>query len=271
MAEAMSDGEYVHGYSEREGGRLGDQARTLADILHHDTAYPSGSRVLELGCGVGAQTVILARNSPGADITSVDISPESVSAAREAVAKEGLGNVTFRVGDIFDLDLPKGSFDHVFICFVLEHLSEPGRALAVARDMLREGGTLTVIEGDHGSAYYYPSCPESRRAVDCLVELQAQSGGDALIGRRLYPLLSGAGFTKVSVSPRMVYVDASRPGLEEGFTRRTFTAMVDGVREKAISGGMMTAEEWERGIRGLLGTTGKGTFCYTFFKGTGTR
>jgi cyclopropane fatty-acyl-phospholipid synthase-like methyltransferase len=56
--------DYVHGYSDRENSRLCDQANTLTTLLHHDTIYLPGSRVLEAGCGVGAQTVILARNSP---------------------------------------------------------------------------------------------------------------------------------------------------------------------------------------------------------------
>lgn len=57
---------YVHGYDRKENVRLQDQASTLVDLLHADTSYPAGSRVLEAGCGVGAQTVTLARNSPQA-------------------------------------------------------------------------------------------------------------------------------------------------------------------------------------------------------------
>jgi cyclopropane fatty-acyl-phospholipid synthase-like methyltransferase len=66
--------DYVHGYSKKENTRLHDQASTLTELLHQDTLYPPGSKVLEAGCGVGAQTIILARNSPEANITSVDIS-----------------------------------------------------------------------------------------------------------------------------------------------------------------------------------------------------
>jgi cyclopropane fatty-acyl-phospholipid synthase-like methyltransferase len=62
---------YVHGYDPREKVRLQDQASTLVELLHSDTTYPEGSRVLEAGCGVGAQTVTLASNSPGALITSI--------------------------------------------------------------------------------------------------------------------------------------------------------------------------------------------------------
>ena len=61
-----------------------------------------------------------------------------------------------------------------------------------------------------------------------------------MIGRRLYPLLAGAGFEAVRVSPRMVYVDASRPALVDGFIRRTFTAMIEGVRESALAAGLAT-------------------------------
>ena len=71
-----------------------------------------------------------------------------------------------------------------------------------------------------------PRSAAAQRAIQCLVDLQASAGGDALIGRRLYPLLVEAGFANVTVSPRMVYVDASRPQLVDGFTRKTFNAMV---------------------------------------------
>ena len=70
----MTSTTYVHGYTPREAQRLLDQAGTLAELFHHDTAYPAGSRVLEAGCGVGAQTVELARRSPGAEITAVVLS-----------------------------------------------------------------------------------------------------------------------------------------------------------------------------------------------------
>ena len=63
---------YVHGYNPRENERLHDQAGTLVDLLHADTAYPRGSTVLEAGCGVGSQTLTLARRSPGARFTSID-------------------------------------------------------------------------------------------------------------------------------------------------------------------------------------------------------
>ena len=291
----MPENRYVHGYSSRESERLTDQAEILTALLHNDTRYPAGSRVLEAGCGIGAQTIILAKNSPGALITSVDISEDSLKRAEEKIRQEGITNVSFRQGDIFRLPFEPASFDHIFVCFVLEHLAEPQSALETLRPLLKEGGTLTVIEGDHGSTFFHPENADARRAIGCLVELQQrvdvqlrpvsvehedarravqclvqlqqQMGGNALIGRELYPLVSGAGYQDVHVSPRMVYVDASRPVLVEGFTKLTFTAMVEGVGPEVLKQGLMSRDAWERGVAALYRTAEPdGVFCYTFFK-----
>jgi hypothetical protein len=160
----------------------------------------------------------------------------------------------------------------VFVCFVLEHLENPVEALKRLTTVLKPGGTITVIEGDHGSAYYYPESQYAAGAIHCLVEAQARLKGNALIGRQLFPLLQAAGFRDVAVSPRMVYVDSSKPGLVEGFTKNTFIAMVEGVRDEALKLGLIDAKTWEKGIDDLYRTTrDDGTFCYTFFKATAIR
>lgn len=260
---------YVHGCSARESERLCDQAETLTALLHRDTCYPAGSSVLEAGCGVGAQTVILVDHSPGAQITSVDISDVSLRRARERVQGLRIGNVRFLDADIAALPFKDASFDHVFVCFVLEHLRDPAAALAELRRVLVRCGSITVIEGDHGSAYFHPASQDAMRLIRCLETLQADMGGNACIGRQLYPLLTDAGFANVAVSPRMVYVDASRPGLVEGFTKNTFIAMIEGIEEEAVGRGMVDAAMWKKGIADLYRTTEPdGTFCYTFFRAT---
>lgn len=263
-------GAYVHGYDARENERLRDQAGTLVELLHSDTSYPPGSTVLEAGCGVGAQTVTLAQRSPGARFTSVDISADSLAQAKRATEAVGLTNVQFHQADIFALPFAPSSFDHVFLCFVLEHLSRPVEALTTLNELLRPGGTMTVIEGDHGSTYFHPDSRAAHRAIQCLVELQRLAGGNALIGRQLYPLMVEAGLEAVHVSPRMVYVDSSRPGLADGVIRKTFTAMIEGVRESAINAGITDPEPFDAGVRDLHRTAdADGVFCYTFFKGVG--
>src|SRR5580704_51641 len=260
---------YVHGYRTREHERLQDQAGTLIEILHGDTHYPPGSQVLEAGCGVGAQTVTLARRSPRAFFTSVDISPDSLQAAKAAEAA-GLTNVRFEQADVFDLPFAPESFDHIFICFLLEHLPSPVAALTMLIRLLKTGGSVTVIEGDHGSTYFHPDSEAAHEAIRCQVELQRLGSGNAQIGRQLYPLMVEAGLEKVRVSPRMVYVDGSRPELIDGFTKKTFIAMIEGVREPAIKAGLIEPEDFDSGVRALQRTTEPdGVFCYTFFKGIG--
>lgn len=91
-----------------------------------------------------------------------------------------------------------------------------------------------------------------------------------MIGRELYPLLRSAGYGSVRVSPRMVYVDGNRPYLVDGFTKKTFAARIEGVREHALKAGLIQPAAFEKGIRDLYRTTkADGVFCYAFFKAFG--
>lgn len=263
---------YVHGYEAGETRRLQDQAGALEALLHADTAYPPGNSVLEAGCGVGAQTVVLARNSPQARVVAVDVSAASIAETQRRLAASGCGNVHAMQADIHDLPLADGSFDHVFVCFVLEHLPDPLRALAALRRVLRPGGTITVIEGDHGSAFFDPDDADARAAIDCLVELQRRAGGDALIGRRLTSVLLRAGFEQVRTIPLCVHADAASPERADAFTRRTFAAMVAAVRAPAVQAGLIDPARFDAGIAALLRCAeGDGAFCYTFFKAVAVR
>lgn len=259
---------YVHGYSPIETRRLGDQADTLAALLHAGTRFPPGARVLEAGCGVGAQTVHLVTGSPGVRLVAVDVSAASLAQARARIAVDAPeADVEWHQGDLHDLPFADAAFDHVFVCFVLEHLRNPVRALRALKRLIRPGGTITVIEGDHGSAFFHPDSADARAAIGCLSRLQTAAGGDAQLGRRLYPLLTEAGYTDVAVRPRPVYADPSRPSLADGFTLKTFTAMVEAVREEAIDAGMITPDRWDQGVADLR-RTAEGTFHYTFFEAT---
>ena len=263
---------YVHGYQGRENERLQDQAAALTELLHHDTSYPAGSSVLEVGCGVGAQTLILAQRSPRARFLSIDISTESIATAKQKIDAAGLTNVQFEQADLFDLPYKPESFDHIFVCFVLEHLSRPRDALNNLKRLLKPRGSITVIEGDHSSTFFYPDNPAAHAVIESLVKTQAQSGANALIGRELYPLMIEAGFDDVRVSPRMVYVDGSRLELSDAFTRKTFTAMIEGVRESAIAAGLIEPKYFDDGVKALYRSAEPdGVFCYTFFKAIATK
>ena len=249
---------YVHGYSAAEAQRLQDQAQSVTDFIHWDSHWPSGERVLEVGCGVGAQTEIIARQNPNTQFVSIDISEASLQMAKERIATQGLQNVNFAVADAEQLDFPANRFDHVFVCFVLEHLPNPAIVLQELKRILKPQGTITVVEGDHGSTFFHPDNAAARAAVQAQVTLQQKGGGDANIGRRLYPLLHKQGFGQIQVSPRQVYVDDSKPKLVDGFIRNTFTAMIQGIAEDAIAEQIIDGTTMKRGIEALLNTAAGG-------------
>jgi hypothetical protein len=75
----------------------------------------------------------------------------------------------------------------------------------------------------------------------------------------------------IAVSPRIVYADRNRTESVEG-VKNIFIAMVEGVRDLAIARDLVDNKTWENGIRDLYRTTEEdGSFCYTFFKATGTK
>ena len=163
---------YVHGYDPREGERLQDQAGTLVDLLHSDTAYPAGSTVLEAGCGVGAQTVTLAQRSPDARFTSIDVSADSIAEARRKTDAAGLTNVRVPPGGHLRPAVRRRVLRPRLRLLRPGAPPRPVEALAILDGLLKPGGTITVIEGDHGSAYFHPDSAAAHAAIQCQVELQ---------------------------------------------------------------------------------------------------
>jgi len=199
------------------------------------------------------------------------LSEKSLKQAASSIQELKINNVTFQKADIRKMPYADNHFDHVFVCFVLEHLPNPTQVLKELKRVLKSGGTITLIEGDHGSTYFYPDSIAAQNAVQAQVTLQQQNGGNANIGRALFPMLQALNFKDIIVNPRQVYVDKSKPMLVEGFIKNTFTAMIEGMAEEAIAKKIISKEAMSQGIVDLLQTAEGGTFCYTFFKGRGTK
>jgi len=261
---------YIHGYSLEETKRLNDQATTISEILHWDSRWDDGSLILEAACGVGAQTRIISSKNPNSKFVAIDLSEKSLTIASQVIDELKINNVEFRLADIFNLPFEDETFDHIFTCFILEHVRKPDLALKELKRVLKTNGTITVIEGDHGSTYFFPESEAAMRAVQAQATLQKQNGGNANVGRQLYPMLTDVGFSNVIASPRQVYVDDSKPDMVENFIKNTFTAMIKGVSEEAISKQIITKNEMDAGIKDLYRTgEGGGVFFYTFIKATG--
>jgi SAM-dependent methyltransferase len=259
---------YVHGYSERETQRLYEQAEILEEILHTGTEFPPGAKVLEAGCGVGGQTRLLVNHSPQAVFTCIDISEKSLVTAKKLKEQGGFENVTFQQADIHSLDFADESFDHVFICFVLEHLEDPIAALTELRRVLKPGSTITCIEGDHGSCFWHPETLESIAAWNGLITAQRAQGHDPNIGRRLTPLLTEAGFKLKTCEPAWLYADRLKPDLRDGMVNHIIVPMVQSAEQQILDENLVGEDVYRQGIADLshVDEIEEGTFFYTWFK-----
>jgi SAM-dependent methyltransferase len=265
-------GDYVHGYSAEEGERLNAQAGILAGFIHEKAIFMPGSRVLEAGCGVGAQTLQLARRNPKVEFVAIDRSAESLDIARSRVESAGLTNVEFHRADIHALPFADAAFDGAFLCFVLEHLGSPETALQEIRRVTRPGSKLCAFEGDHGTVLPHPDDPAIHRMVAAIAALQKLEGGDACLGRRLCPLLMSVGLRNVIVEPCVAYADATRPQWVEQFTLATLTDMFAMQETPVLSRGLLTESEWSAGMHGMRrAALDDGTCAYTFFRATAER
>ncbi|GIS91551.1 MAG: hypothetical protein CM1200mP20_15920 [Pseudomonadota bacterium] len=162
----------------------------------------------------------------------MDWSEKSLDLARHLVDQQGLNNVEFLQGDLFNLPY-ETEFSTIFLCVICWGTSATvGASQRFAP--YKKGGTVTVFEGDHGSCYFHPQSKDATMAWNCLVEVQRQLGANSLIGRELYPLIHESGFRDVRITPKMVYIDQSLPLLMESFVSKTIIPMVEGVKEGAL-------------------------------------
>ena len=259
---------YVHGYSPRETQRLYEQAEILEVILHTGTAFPAGASVLEAGCGVGGQTRLLVKRSPETVFTCIDISEKSLTTANRLRVQAGFEHVTFHREDVNRLGFADETFDHVFVCFLLEHLDDPVAALRELKRVVRRGGTITVIEGDHGSCFWHPETPESLAAWNGLITAQRNIGHDPNIGRRLTPLLAEAGFELQTCEPAYLYADRLKPTLRDGMVDHIIVPMVQSAEHQILTDHLVPKDVYQRGISDLarVDEVDEGTFFYTWFK-----
>lgn len=106
----------------------------------------AGKRVLEIGCGIGTDTISFAQ--AGAHVTAVDLSEKSLDVAQERVRVYGLqDNVRFHHANAEQLAsvVPVEAYDLVYSFGVIHHTPNPSNVLKQAKQYLRPGGTLKVM------------------------------------------------------------------------------------------------------------------------------
>jgi SAM-dependent methyltransferase len=169
------------------------QQRAILDAYLAEVEFPASARVLEVGCGTGPVTRLLAGWPGVGEAVGVDPSPVFVAMAGELAA--GLGNVSFEEGDGRALRFGDGGFDVVVCHTVLCHVPAPEGVLAEAFRVLRPGGTLAVCDGDYATITV--ALGEGDPLQDCIEAVKAGFLNDPWLARRLPALLRSVGFELV--------------------------------------------------------------------------
>src|SRR5262245_47559459 len=197
----MSSAGYVHGYGTPEQERLVQQAEHWRHRLIRDgTDLAPGTRLLEVGCGVGAVLAVLGQELPGVSLVGVDIEPKQLAFARGHLERAGV-EATLVQANALALPFADGSFDNVWMMWFLEHAADPVAVLREARRVLVSGGAITAIEVDYSTCRAEPSTPSIEALIRTMVAGMAASGwSDA--GTRLPGWLREAGFGDVDEGER---------------------------------------------------------------------
>ena len=202
MAEA-----YVHGYAQGEQERLVAQAEHWRDLILEGTALSPGTRLVEIGCGVGAVLAILGDAFPGVDLAGVDREQRQVEMAREHLHRRGI-TADLRCADGLALPYDDASFDHVWMMWFLEHVPDAAGALREARRVLVAGGELTAIEVDYNTTWASPASDEIETLFMAITRaMEANGHSDA--GTRLETWLSQAGFRSLEPGERRLSFSGS--------------------------------------------------------------
>ncbi len=209
----LNDFPYLHGFSATEQERLRKQARLFESAIFHDIDFGAARHVLEVGSGVSAQTEILLRRFPELRITGVDLNERQLAAAGEHLgAMPWLqGRYALQQADATDLPFEARSFDGAFLCWVLEHVPSPARALAEVRRVLSPGAPVYITEVMNASFLLDPYSPNLWRYWMAFNDFQIDSGGDPFVGAKLGNLLLAGGFRDVQTRIRTIHLDNREP------------------------------------------------------------
>jgi ubiquinone/menaquinone biosynthesis C-methylase UbiE len=202
---------YLHGYRPEERDRLGRQAAFLAAKVHDGVPFAGCRRLLEVGCGVGAQSEILLRSFPDASLVGIDVSPDQVEAASRRLATAFGARAECRCMDARQMAFEASSFDGAFLCWILEHVADPECVLAEIRRVLAPGAPIVCCEVLNATLFIHPPSPNLGTYWAAYNEHQTAIGGDPYVGGKLGNLLLAAGFRDVTTRVQSYFLDARDP------------------------------------------------------------
>jgi SAM-dependent methyltransferase len=180
-----------------------------------DAGIREGMRVLDIGCGRGAVT-LLAGGVVGASgwVLGIDRDAAAIEAADARVRDMGLSNIGFTQADLCALTSALGRFDAVVGRRVLMYQPDPVACLSRLADFLEPGGLIVLQEHDSTAMpICRPTMPLHERVSQWIWETVAREGADVHMGLHLRPALAAAGFATecVRAEATVLTPDQSHP------------------------------------------------------------
>lgn len=205
---------YVHGFTRDEQGRLYRQARFLEHRVHEGLPLRRSKNMIEVGCGVGAQTDILLRRHPDLHVTGVDASQPNLERARKHLATLpwATGRAKFVQDDAGSMQFAADSFDSAFLCWILEHVADPLLVLSETRRVLRPGAPIVVTEVLNATFFLEPYSPNTLNYWMAFNDHQLELGGDPFVGAKLGNLLQAVGYRDIESEVKPIHLDNRCPG-----------------------------------------------------------
>lgn len=212
MSSPQNKQGYLHGFSTEEQERLYQQARFLEPRIYENIDFSTKNTLLELGCGVGAQTEILLERFPKLRIQGVDSSTVQLQKAQKHLAQPiAEGRVQLTQADATQLSFPDNAFDAVFICWLLEHVNSPVAILEEARRVMSPGAVIYCTEVLNSTFFLHPYSPETLQYWFAFNDHQWNLGGDPFVGAKLGNYLYEAGFHQISTDILTFHCDNRMP------------------------------------------------------------
>ena len=190
---------YTLGYSSHLAQHLSKRraGREAGFLLPH---LGPGMSLLDCGCGPGSITMGLAQAVYPGQVVGTDLEESQLKLAQQHSDQQGIANVRFQVGDVYELTFPDSSFDRVFAGSVLSYLTEPLRALGEMRRVLRPGGVIGVRNIDFDGCLVWPWDQVLLQSYALFQRVSTLNGGNHRIGKSLRGLLQQAGFVRCEAS-----------------------------------------------------------------------